>query len=188
MAAVLDTMTPAEAKRALQESDIVCDAETVRQAIRRMATEITAALAERHPLLLVVMHGGIYLAGQMLPLLDFPLDLDYVHVTRYGQGTTGGTLEWKVDPSDSVRGRAVLVLDDILDVGHTLAAVRDRVLAAGALSVQCAVLTEKETGGPKPVAPDFVGLRLPNRYVFGCGMDIGGAWRNLPTIRALRDA
>ena len=165
---------------------MVCDAQAVQRAVRQMASEITAALGTSNPLLLVVMHGGIYLAGQILPLLDFPLDLDYVHLTRYGKATKGGALKWKVKPSKSVRGRAVLVLDDILDAGHTLAAVRDRVLGTGASSVHCAVLTEKETGATKQVIAEFVGLRLPNRYVFGCGMDIAGAWRNLPTIRAVR--
>ena len=100
-----------------------------------MATEITDALGERNPLLVVVMHGSIYLAGQILPLLEFPLSLDYIHVTRYGQSTSGGALTWKALPSECVRGRAVLVLDDILDVGQTLAAVRDRLLASGAESV-----------------------------------------------------
>ena len=172
----------------LLESDLVCDADAVQGAIRRMAGEITRALGQRNPVVLVVMHGGIFLAGQILPLLDFPLSVDYVHVTRYGDATTGGALRWKAEPSESVRDRTVLVLDDILDVGSTLVAVRDRLLAAGAESVYCAVLTEKETGALKPLRPDFAGLKLPNRYVFGCGMDVAGAWRNLPAIRALRGA
>ena len=101
-------------------------AATVEQAIRRLAAEITAALQERNPLELVVMCGGVYLAGRILPLLAFPLELDYVHVSRYGDATTGGALAWKVAPPESVRDRYVLVLDDILDIGDTLAAVRDR--------------------------------------------------------------
>jgi len=153
-----------------------------------MAGEITRALGQRNPVVLVVMHGGIYLAGQILPLLDFPLSVDYVHVTRYGDTTTGGALKWKAEPSEPVRDRTVLVLDDILDVGNTLVAVREWLLAAGAKSVYCAVLTEKETGVPKPIRPDFAGLKLPNRYVFGCGMDVAGAWRNLPAIHAMRDS
>lgn len=181
-------MTPEQARHVLEEAELVCDAAAVDRAIRRMATEITGALGESNPLLVVVMHGGIYLAGQILPLLGFPLDLDYVHVSRYGDATRGSELSWKVGPTQSVKGRAVLVLDDVLDVGHTLAAVRERLLASGAESVHCAVLTEKETGSPKPVRPDFVGLKLPNRYVFGCGMDVSGAWRNLPAIYALKDS
>ncbi len=181
-------MTPEQARRVLAEADIVHDAAAVRNAIVTMAQDITRIVGERNPLLVVVMHGGIYLAGQILPLLKFPLGLDYVHVTRYGQSTSGGGLTWKALPSESVRGRAVLALDDILDVGETLAAVRERLLAGGAESVHCAVLAEKETGESKPLRPDFVGLNLPNRYVFGCGMDISGAWRNLPAIYAMKES
>jgi len=179
-------MTPEEARRILSESDLVCDADAVQGAISKMAQGITGVLSECNPLVLVVMHGGIYLAGQILPRLEFPLDVDYVHVTRYGDATRGGALQWKAEPSEAVRGRAVLVLDDILDEGHTLAAIRQRMLGAGAASLHCAVLTEKRTGLPKPIKADFVGLQLPNRYVFGCGMDVSGAWRNLPAIYAMR--
>jgi hypoxanthine phosphoribosyltransferase len=122
----------------------------------------------------------------LLPLLRFPLDLDYVHATRYGDSTSGGSLTWLVEPRENVKGRAVLVLDDILDGGHTLAAIKERVLARGAASFHCAVLTEKDTGVAKPIRAEFVGLHLPNRYVFGCGMDCRGAWRNLPAIYAVK--
>jgi hypoxanthine phosphoribosyltransferase len=188
MSRTAQTMTPEQARHVLDEADLVHDAGAVRGAIRAMADEITRALGERNPLIVVVMHGGVYLAGQILPLLGFPLGLDYVHVTRYGPSTSGGALTWKALPSESVRGRAVLVLDDILDAGHTLAAVRERLLAEDAASVHCAVLTEKETGRPKPLEPDFVGLKVPNRYVFGCGMDVSGAWRNLPAIYSMKEA
>ena len=180
-------MAPEQARQVLETAEILYDAASVEEAIRRLAAEITAALQQRNPLVLVVMCGGVYLAGRILPLLAFPLELDYVHVSRYGDATTGGALAWKVEPPEAVRDRFVLVLDDILDIGDTLAAVRERLLRLGARSVHCAVLTEKDTGGPKPIIPDFVGLRLPNRYVFGCGMDISGAWRNLPAIYALRE-
>jgi len=184
----MESMTPEQARQVLAEADLVYDAGAVQGAIRTMADEITRILGEHNPLIVVVMHGGVYLAGQILPLLEFPLGLDYIHVTRYGQSTSGGALIWKALPSESVKGRAVLVLDDILDAGQTLAAVRERLLASGAESVHCAVLTEKETGKPKPLKADFVGLKLPDRYVFGCGMDIAGAWRNLPAIYAMKES
>jgi len=180
-------MTPERARHILADAQKVCDAAAVEQAIRRMASEITAALGERNPLLVVVMHGGVYLAGQIMPLLGFPLELDYLHVSRYGNATQGGELRWRAEPTQSVKGRAVLVLDDVLDVGQTLAAVRERLLAGGAVSVHCAVIADKETGSPKPLKADFVGLKLPNRYLFGCGMDISGAWRNLPAIYAIKE-
>jgi len=133
------------------------------------------------------MRGGVIFTGQLLPQLRFPLELDYVEVTRYGVATRGGELSWRMAPTQAVTGRAVLVLDDILDEGHTLAAIREKLLALGASRVFIAVLSEKDTGRPKPVKADFTGVKLPNRYVFGCGMDVKGAWRNLPEIYALKE-
>ncbi len=146
----------------------------------RLAREITARLADSFPLVLCVMRGGVIFTGQLLPQLRFPLELDYVEVTRYGISTRGGELSWRMAPGQAVAGRAVLVLDDILDEGHTLAAIREKLVALSASRVVIAVLSEKETGRPKPVKADFIGVKLPNRYVFGCGMDVKGAWRNLP--------
>jgi len=165
----------------------VCPAATVSDAIARLAREITARLAESFPLVLCVMRGGVIFTGQLLPQLRFPLELDYVEVTRYGVATRGGELSWRMAPTQAVTGRAVLVLDDILDEGHTLAAIREKLLALGASRVFIAVLSEKDTGRPKPVKADFTGVKLPNRYVFGCGMDVKGAWRNLPEIYALKE-
>ncbi len=179
-------MTPDDAQRILAEADLVYSAAEVAGAIERLATEITTRLEDSHPLVLTVMGGGIVFAGQLLPCLPFPLEVDYLHVTRYGQATSGGELKWVVEPGNEVAGRVVLVLDDILDEGVTMAAIKSRLMAQGARDCLVAVLSEKETGRTKPVRPEFVGLRLPNRYVFGCGMDIGGAWRNLPAIYAVK--
>lgn len=171
----------------LETADLLCSAAAVSAAVRRMAREITAALAGEFPLVLCVMRGAVVFAGQLLPQLEFALEFDYLDVRRYGDTTRGGEIEWRALPGTAVAGRTVLVLDDILDQGATLAAVREKLLAAGANRVYYAVLTEKETGGAKPARADFVGLRLPDRYVFGCGMDVGGAWRNLPGIYAVKD-
>ena len=165
----------------------MCPAATVTEAIARIAREITVRLAESFPLVLCVMRGGVIFTGQLLPQLRFPLELDYVEVTRYGVETRGGELSWRIAPSRAVTGRAVLVLDDILDEGRTLAAIREKLVALGANRVFIAVLSEKDTGRPKPVKADFTGVKLPNRYVFGCGMDVKGAWRNLPEIYALKE-
>jgi hypoxanthine phosphoribosyltransferase len=132
------------------------------------------------------MGGGVVFTGQLLPLLHFPIEFDYLHVTRYDGTTRGGALQWKVLPRQPIAGRVILVLDDILDEGHTLAAIRERLLSEGAAEVYCAVFTEKQTGRPKPIRSDFVGLKVPDRYVFGFGMDAEGAWRNLPAIYALK--
>jgi len=171
----------------LENSDLVADAAQVEAAIQRVAGEIEAQLKERFPLALVVMGGAVVFAGQLLPRLHMPLDLDYLHATRYGDARTGGNVDWRVEPPQSVKGRCVLVLDDILDGGHTMAAIRDRLLGLEAQSFHCAVLVEKKLKEKKPIAADFVGLTIPDRFVFGCGMDAKGYWRNLPEIRAMRD-
>jgi len=165
----------------------ICSAAAVSEAVRRLACEISARLQACNPLVLSIMRGGVMFAGQLLPQLRFPLEFDYLDVTRYGDATRGGTISWKVSPATSVSGRTVLVLDDILDEGHTLVAIRDRLLAAGAQQVYSAVFAEKETGRDKPISADFIGVKLPNRYVFGFGMDVKGAWRNLPAIYALKE-
>jgi len=180
-------MTGLEAQQLLQQAECIASEETVQAVLVRLAGEIEQALGEAFPLVLPVMGGAVVFAGQLLPKLRFPLEFDYLHVTRYRGNTTGGEMEWRVLPGQNVVGRNVLVLDDILDEGETLAAIRDKLLSMGAARVWSAVLTDKDNGLDKPVRADFVGLSVPNRYVFGCGMDAYGLWRNLPAIYALKD-
>lgn len=180
--------TPAEAWRILETADEVCSATSVADEVSRVAREITEKLGERHPLVLGVMRGSVMFAGQLLPQLRFPLEFDYLDVTRYRSTTVGGDITWKVSPGTAVDGRVVLVIDDILDEGHTLAAVRDRLVDAGASEFYSAVFAQKDLGREKPIRADFVGVTVPNRYVFGFGMDVYGAWRNLPAIYALKES
>ena len=171
----------------LEHSDLIASAAEVQSAVDRVAGEIERALGKSYPLVLAVMGGAVVFAGQILPKLRFPLDFDYLHASRYGAATRGGGIEWRVRPSETVKGRAILVLDDILDHGETMAAIRKGLLELGAASVQCAVLVEKRLDQKKPIAADFVGLQIPDRFVFGCGMDAKGFWRNLPEIRAMKE-
>jgi hypoxanthine phosphoribosyltransferase len=171
----------------LKDSDLIACADEVRAAVDRVAKQIEERLGAEYPLVLAVMGGAVVFAGQILPLLRFPLDFDYVHASRYGAMTRGSAIEWRVRPPALVRGRKVLVLDDILDHGETMQAIRNGLLELGADSVLCAVLVEKILSGKKPVTPDFVGLKIPDRFVFGCGMDAKGFWRNLPEIRAMKE-
>ncbi len=180
-------MELAEAKAILAAAERVHSPEAVREAVTRVAGEIQATLGERYPLILCVMTGGLMFAGQLLPQLDFPLDFDYMHVTRYGPDTQGGKLSWRIAPWTSVKGRTVLVVDDILDEGITLAAVKDSLRRLGAAEVLTAVFVDKENGLDKPIRADFVGLPVPDRFVFGFGMDVRGAWRHLPAIYALKE-
>jgi hypoxanthine phosphoribosyltransferase len=119
-------------------------------------------------------------------LLAFPLEFGAIEVTRYNNGIEGREIAWHLPPKDNVRGRTVLVLDDILDEGITLAAIRRKLLEMGAAHVYSAVFAEKDLGRGKPATADFIGITVPNRYVFGFGMDAYGLWRNLPAIYALK--
>ncbi len=176
----------AAARALLARAEQLLTPAAVEQAVARVAGEITAVLGEEQPLLLAVMRGGVVFAGRLLPLLPFPLDFDYVDATRYGSATRGGELDWRVDVPAAAQGRTVLVVDDILDEGHTLAAIRRRLLDAGARRVLIAVFVDKQLPQAKPVTADFIGAAVPNRYVFGFGMDVRGMWRNLPAVYALR--
>jgi hypoxanthine phosphoribosyltransferase len=171
----------------LKHSDLVSSADEVQAAVERVAAEIDGRLRDAYPLVLAVMGGAVVFAGQILPKLRFPLDFDYIHASRYGSGTRGASIEWRVTPPKGVEGRNILVLDDILDGGDTMAAIRERLLALGAKSFHCAVLVEKVLDVKKPIAADFIGLKIPDRFVFGCGMDAKGFWRNLPEIRAMKE-
>ena len=177
----------ARAWKTLQAAELIHSATAVDSAIARVAAEITAALKDRYPLVLSVMGGAVVFTGRILPMLHFPLDFDYIHASRYGASTTGGAVDWKVQPKSNVSGRVVLVLDDILDAGDTMHAIRQRILGLGAEAFYSAVLTDKKKNRAKPICADFVGLPLPDRYVFGCGMDAHGIWRNLPAIYALNE-
>jgi hypoxanthine phosphoribosyltransferase len=170
----------------LRDAEVICAETDVQRALHRLAGEIAARLSERYPLVLSVMGGSVVFSGQLLPMLRFPLEFDYLHATRYDGATRGGQLSWKVLPRQPLAGRTILVLDDILDEGDTMAAIKRRLLEDGAAEVCCAVFADKDLGRPKPTRADFIGVSVPDRYVFGFGMDVEEAWRNLPAIYALR--
>jgi hypoxanthine phosphoribosyltransferase len=181
-------MNREEALTIFNHSEEIVSASEVSASIGRMANAIGASIADDFPLVLSVMGGAAVFTGMLLPYLDFPLEFDYIHLTRYRNTTKGGDkMEWRVAPAESVKDRVVLVLDDILDEGETMAAIRDRIMAMGATRFMSAVLCEKVIPKSKPLCPDFCGFEVPDRYVFGCGMDARGYWRNLPTIRALME-
>ena len=177
-----------EIKRAREEADCLADAATVEAALERMAAEITARLADANPLVYAVMNGGLILAGRILPRLPFPLEVAYLHATRYGHALQGTLLDWRVRPTQDLRGRTVLVLDDILDEGHTLKAIIEHLKEEGAAEVLSAVLVHKlhDRKAYPGMRADFSGLDIADRFLFGCGMDYKGYWRNAPGIYAVK--
>lgn len=149
-----------------------------------MAAAIVRELAHKDPLLVCVLTGGVVPFGKLLPRLQFPFQIDYVHATRYGHRLRGEGLEWISGPHKDPRGRVVLLVDDILDEGATLAAIEARYRRDGAAAVYKAVLVVKDRARTHDVQVEFPGLHVPDRYVFGYGMDYKGYLRNAPGIYA----
>jgi len=180
---------PADLQGALAIAEQVHDRATIERAIAAMAVRIRNDYAGDVPLYLTVMHGGLPFAGQLaleLGARGMDLEFDYLHATRYRGATSGADLAWKHRPATSLRGRRVLLVDDIVDEGHTLDAVRAWCVGQGARDVRIAALAVKRHDRCVPgLRADYAGLDVPDRYVFGYGMDYHEQGRNLPAIYAL---
>ena len=176
----------AQAALVMVEADRLHDADEVGAAMDAMAKAITTTLGGRDPLLLCVMSGAVVTAGQLLTRLNFPLKLDYIHATRYNDTTQGGALDWIARPRQSLQGRVVLVVDDILDAGITLAEIIKDCRRQGAAAVYSAVLVSKRRSREADIEVDFIGLDVEDRYLFGFGMDYHGYWRNADGIYAVK--
>lgn len=181
------TISIEDVREVYAKADLLHSESAVESALDRMAEAITALLQDRDPVLLCAMIGGVITAGRLATRLDFPLQMDYVHATRYRGRTTGSDLHWLVRPTVDLSGRTVLIIDDILDEGETLAGIVDYCNQAGAREVLSAVLVEKRHERKHGVQADFIGLTVGDRYVFGYGMDYRSYLRNAAGIYAVRD-
>ena len=180
------SVTPEQAQQVYDEADCLFDRTAVEASIEQMAVDITAAMAEKNPLVLSVMSGAMIPAGILLSHLDFPLHIDYLHASRYRGETSGGELDWRVRPRYELKGRVVLIIDDILDEGLTLQAIIDHCQQQGAAEIYSAVLVKKLHDRNIGIEADFVGLEVEDRYLFGFGMDYKEYWRNAPGIFAVK--
>jgi len=184
----MSSITAEQALAVLREAELLCPPEQIEAALDRLAVAITARLEGRDPLVLMVMNGAFVTAARLLSRLRFPLRVGYLHATRYRSGTRGGEINWIALPRPAVTGQVVLVVDDIYDEGDTLKAILDEVRQQGAAAVCSAVLVNKRHDRKvSGLTVDFIGLEVPDRYVFGCGMDYKEYWRQLPVIYAARD-
>jgi hypoxanthine phosphoribosyltransferase len=178
-------ITQKEAADMLAMAEELYSTRQVEETLDRLALEITGKLSGEDPIVLSVLNGALIPTGHLLTRLNFPLRQDYVHATRYRGNTSGADLEWIGQPSTSLQDQTVLVIDDILDEGITLAAIVDACRTAGAKAVYSAVLVEKLHDRGIGYKADFVGLSVEDRYVFGYGMDYKGYLRNVPAIMAV---
>ena len=171
----------------LQNAELICSEKEINEIINRLSKEITMIIGETMPIVMPIMSGALVFAGQLIPKLNFPLQLDYMHLTRYKGDRKGGVLEMHKKPDIDIGNRTVLLIDDILDEGNTLKEGVDWLNKNGCKKVLTTVFANKAIDKKKPIVADFVGLEVPNKYVFGFGMDVDDLWRILPEIYIAKD-
>jgi len=182
-----------EAAAVLDRAELVYDHQQVSKALDRLADNINSAIDQctlnNNPVIVIsVMNGGMVLAGHLLTRFLFPLQLDFIHATRYRDDIHGGELQWKTKPQNALAGRILVILDDILDEGYTMSAIVEYCKQQGAEKIFSAVLVDKKHDRRKPgISCDFIGLEVDDKYVFGFGMDYKGYHRNLNGIYALAE-
>lgn len=169
------------------KADCIHDLQTIEKALDQMAGAITQKLKDTNPLVICVMVGALIPGGHLLTRLNFPLEVDYIHATRYRNETRGGDLHWLVEPRQSLKDRTILLVDDVMDGGLTLTAIIDYCKQASAKEVYSAVIINKIRTREPGVnfEPDFVGLDTEDRFLFGFGLDYKGYLRNAPGIYAV---
>jgi len=178
-------ITPKQAEAVLSRANCLYDDNAVQAVLDVMARQISEKIQHENPLILCVMTGGLITCSELLKRFSFPLEVDYLHATRYGDDIVGDELNWISRPHKSLQDRTVLIIDDILDVGQTLYQIEQFVNQQGARQTYTAVLVDKlhdrKSGLLKA---DFAGLTVPDRYVFGYGMDYKHFLRNVSGIYA----
>ncbi|MBA3660526.1 MAG: hypoxanthine-guanine phosphoribosyltransferase [Gammaproteobacteria bacterium] len=180
---------PDELQAILTEAECIYSFDEINEALDRVASEITEELKETKPLILSVMTGGLIMTGHLVTRLHFPLEIDYIHATRYRGATRGGDLHWLVEPRIDLKNRTILIIDDIMDGGLTLSAIADYCEQAKASAIYSAVMVNKQRIREPGVTlePNFVGVTTPDKFLFGFGLDYHEYLRNVPGIYVVPD-
>lgn len=170
----------------LQQSTVLATRDEVRAAVDGMARAVNAHYGERPIIMLIVMTGAVMPAAWLASRLTMPMQMDFIHATRYAGATEGGEIEFRVPPRLNLQDHEVLIVDDIYDIGLTLQMIEEYCHGRGASTVNSAVLVRKIHDRPTAgQLPRFVGMEIEDKYIFGCGMDAYEHWRHLHEIRAL---
>ena len=179
---------PSDVIKAHDEAELVFSRHEVTFAIDQVAMRMAAYLYDDNPLVICVLQGGLFYFSRLIERMDIPLEVSYVHVGRYGENTIGSSeLTWLAKPDISLENRHVVLIDDVFDKGITMKILADWAWSQGASLVSSSVLISKETSKVPDVNVDFMALRARDRFLFGCGMDYRGYWRNLPEVFALSE-
>ena len=175
-------------KKILNHSDVLASKKEVAKSIQNCAINISDKYHNKNPIILCLMNGGLFFTAKLCEHLHFPLRIDYLHATRYRGNTTGSDLQWVKSPQFNLANEHILLLDDVYDEGVTLKEVTSALGAQNPASLACAVLVDKQhQRKPLGFSVEYSAITLPDRYLFGCGMDYLGHWRHLPQIYAVHD-
>ena len=169
----------------IRKSSVIYSEIEIKTVIQNIADQVNQTIKTDDLYVLCVMNGALIFAGQLLPRLEKNIQYSYIHATRYAASLTGGPIHWLVKPSKDIEGKTVLILDDILDEGITIREIVTTCEAMKAKAIYTAVLFDKDIVKEKSYIPNFIGLKVPNRFVFGYGLDCKGLGRNLPHLYAL---
>ena len=166
---------------------VLFDEQNILRRLDELAAEITRHYQDRELTVIAVLNGSLIFMADLLRRIPLPLKLDCLSVASYhgGTTTTGEVIFKQIAPPD-VTGRHILILDDILDSGVTLAAIRDKFATERPLSVKICVLLRKLKARLRPVEADYVGFNIRDEFVVGYGLDYLERYRNLPCIGVLR--
>lgn len=160
----------------------------INQRLDELAGQLTAKYQDQFPVVVPVMTGAAVFASDMIKRLDFKLNLDYVDVSSYGDGTESGKVRLVQDLSTDIKNRPVLIMEDIIDTGHTLKFLNDLFANRGAKSIEICALLDKPARRQADVKADYIGFEVPNEFIVGYGLDYDGLYRNLPYIGVLKKA
>ena len=181
----MNSANNAKTYQKLTQAECLYDLTAIDEALNKVASQLNAIYQDKQPIVLCVMNGALLTMGHLLPKLTFALEVDYIHASRYGDKVFGGALHWKHQPETDLKGRHVILVEDIVDQGDTLKALKEFCHEQQAQTIRCAALLSKTDVIQASESADFVGLTIPDRYVVGFGLDYQGIGRNLPGIFAL---
>ncbi|MBR1375854.1 MAG: hypoxanthine-guanine phosphoribosyltransferase [Cardiobacteriaceae bacterium] len=177
-----------ELEKVLAKSECLINSAEINAIYDRLAAQLNLVYAELNPIVIVVMSGGLIPAGQLLSRFSFFHRMDYLHASRYRNNVGGAQLNWKVRPTSDVTNEHILLIDDIFDEGITLKTIYEELEKLNPKTLKTCTLINKIHGHKvKNFTVDFVGTEVPDRYIYGCGMDYHGYLRHLPGIYAMKE-
>ena len=168
--------------------EILISRDEIAKAVDRLASEIKRDYQGKQPLLIGVLKGSFVFMADLIRQLDLPLELDFIRLSSYGAAReSSGKVRVVQGVKTPIKGRDVLVIEDIVDTGITTSFLFDYLKRKKPASLKLCALTDKPSRRRVPVSIDYLGLSLPDKFVVGYGLDFDQRFRNLPDIYALED-